>query len=228
MNIRIPLLGLLGSLFVAAAAYAAPELSVEQGVFNFGSIAQGKKVQHTFVIKNTGDATLQIRQLRPSCGCTAATPSSSQIPPGKSAEIKVVFDSTNFSGRMQKSVVVDTNAGKNPSYTLVMDGTVVEALQVSPRTLSLGAIKIGATREVSLNVTNRGNETVKLLSVNTTSPQIKASIKKGTIPVGESGTVEIAVTPQTEARVLSGYVHITTDNPQKKEITVPVYASPTK
>jgi len=225
MNIRIPLLGLLGSLFVATSALAAPELTVEQGAYNFGTVAQGKKVQHTFTIRNTGDSPLQIRQLKASCGCTAASPSSSQVAPGKTAEIKVVFDSTNFAGRVQKSVTMETNA-KN--FTFVLDGNVVEELQVSPRTLSLGQIKIGSTREVLVNVLNRGNAPVRLLSVNTTTPQIKAKIKKGEIKPGETGTVDVDITPQAEARVLSGYVHIITDSEKKKELTVPVYASPSK
>ena len=58
--------------------------------------------------------------------------------------------------------------------------------------------------------------------------QSLAKIRKGDIKPDDTGTLEITVTPQTEARVLSGYVHVTTDNPQKKEVTIPVYASPTK
>ena len=230
MKIHLPVLSLLASLFFAAAACAAPELAVEQGTYNFGSIAQGKKVQHNFSIRNNGDAPLQIKQLNAACGCTAAKPSSSTIPPGRSAEIQVIFDSANFSGKVQKSVTMTTNAGKTPSYTFQMEGVVEELLQVTPRQLSLGPMTSGVAKQVSITVTNKGNSSVKLLSVNTnsTSLQIKSAIKNAEVKPGETGAIELTITARSEAKVLSGYVHIATNNPQKKEITVPVYASVAK
>lgn len=227
MKIHLPAIALMGNLIFAAAALAAPELYVEKGSYDFGTIAQGKKVQHNFVIKNSGDAPLHIKQLNADCGCTAAKPSSSLIPPGKSGEIQVTFDSGNFSGKVQKNVVMTTNAGKTSSYTFKLEAEIEEALQVKPRQLSLGPVAAGATKQATLTVTNKGDSSVKLLSVNVTSNslQIKPTIKKGELKPGESGTVELAVTPRPEARVLSGYVHILTNNPQKKELTVPVYAS---
>jgi len=215
---------------MTAAAFAAAELTVEQGSYNFGSVAQGKKVQHNFVIKNSGDAPLQIKQLNVSCGCTAATPSSSQIPPGKTAEIKVVFDSTNFAGKVQKSVAMVTNAAKNPNYNLIVEGTVLEELQVGPRQVSLGQVKAGSPREVSVTVTNNGTALRRLVSVsaNSNSLQIKATIRKAEVKPGEAGVIDLVITPRSEARVFSGYLHIITDSVQKKEITVPIYGSPAK
>jgi len=230
MKISLPVLALLANLLLAAAACAAPELAVVESNYNFGTVSQGKKVQHNFVIRNSGDAILQIKELNASCGCTAAKPSSSLIPPGKSAEIQVIFDTANFSGKVQKSVSVVTNAGRSPNFTLNLDGNIVEELQVAPRQLSLGPVKPGVAKQASVTVTNRGANSVKLLSVsaNSTSLQIKAVIKKAELKPGETGTIDLAITPRSDAKVLSGYLHIITDSPHKKEITVPVYASAAK
>jgi uncharacterized cupredoxin-like copper-binding protein len=230
MKISMFSLTLLSNCFLAAAAFAAPELTVIEGNYNFGTIPQGKKVQHNFVIKNSGDAPLAIKELVVSCGCTAAKQSSSLIAPGKSAEIQVVFDSSNFSGKVQKSVSLVTNAGKSPNFTFNLDGTIVEALQFSPRQLSLGAIKPGVAKQTTVTVTNREGNTVKLLSVNLTSNtlQLKSSIKKSELKPGETGTVELTITPRSDAKIMSGYLHIVTDSSQKKEITIPVYASVAK
>lgn len=230
MKINLPALALLANLLLAGAACAAPELTVEQGTFNFGTITQGKKVQHNFIIRNSGDAPLQIKQLTAACGCTAAKPSANVILPGRNAEIQVIFDSTNFSGPVQKSVTLTTNAGKAPSFTFNLDGSIVEELQVAPRSLNLGAVGTVTAKQATLTVTNRGAASVKLLSVNVASNslQIKSTIKKAELKPGESGSIELAVTARSDAKVLSGYLHIQTNNPQKKEITVPVYASVSK
>ena len=230
MKIRIQIIALLANLLLASAVLAAPELSVHQGNFNFGTVTQGKKVQHNFVVVNSGDAPLQIRQLSASCGCTAAKPSASVVPPGKSAEIQVVFDSTNFTGAVEKTVAMTTNAGKTPSYTLRLEGNIIEPLQVIPRQLNLGPLKPGVAKQGSLAVTNMGSGNVKLVAVNVTSTafQVKSTIRKGELKPGETGTIELQVTPRPEAKVLSGYLHIVTTSPQKKEITVSIFGTQAK
>ena len=230
MKISLFACALLTNIFLAATAFAAPELTVVEANYNFGTIPQGKKVQHNFVIRNSGDAALQIKEVNVSCGCTAAKPSTSLVAPGKSAEIQVVFDSTNFSGKVQKSVSLVTNAGKAPNYTLNLDGTIVEALQVSPRQLNLGAIKSGTAKQMTITVTNREATSVRLLSASTTSTtlQIKSVIRKGELKPGETGFVDLTITPRGDARIMSGYLHIATDSAHKKEIIVPVYASVAK
>jgi copper(I)-binding protein len=230
MKISLSALLLLSILSVTALAFAAPELTVPEASYNFGTIPQGKKVPHNFVIRNSGDAPLQIKEVTVSCGCTAAKPSSSLIAPGKSAEIQVLFDSTNFTGKVQKSVTLVTNAGKSPNYTLYLDGTIVEVLQVSPRQMNLGPVKPGVAKQTTVTITNRESTSVKLLSVNLTSNtlQMKSVIKKGELKSGETGTIELSITPRPDAKIMSGYLHIMTDSAQKKEITIPVYASVAK
>lgn len=227
MRLRLSVCTLVATLFIVNVACAAPELAVERGNFNFGSVPQGKKVQHTFRIKNSGDAPLQIKKLEAACGCTAVKPSTSVIQPGKSADIEVIFDSTSFSGKVVKTVTMTSNAGKTPSYTFSMEGTVTEELQVTPRQLSLGALNVGAAKQAVISVTNNAGSPVKLLAVNVTSSslQIKPTIKKAELKPGETGTIELAVTARPEAKILSGYLHIITSSAQKKEITVPVYGS---
>lgn len=230
MEFRHILYALLINLLSITTAWAAPELIVDQGSFNFGSVAQGRKVQHTFRIRNGGDAPLRIKKLEASCGCTAVKPSSSVVPPGKSATIEVTFDSSSFSGKVVKTVALTSNAGKSPSYTFSMEGTVTEELQVVPRQLSLGPVSSSFATKGVLKVTNNGAGTVKLLAVNVTSSslQIKPVIRKGELNPGETGTIEVSAQANPEAKVLSGYLHIVTNSAQKKEITVPVYGTMTK
>ncbi len=230
MELRHILYALLINFLTITMAWAAPEVIVDQGNFNFGSVAQGRKVQHTFKIKNGGDAPLQIKKLEASCGCTAVKPSTTVVPPGKSATIEVTFDSTSFSGKVVKTVTLTSNAGKSPSYTFSMEGTVTEELQVVPRQLSLGPVSSSFATKGVLKVTNNGTGKVKLLAVNVTSSslQIKPVIRKAELNPGETGTIEVSAQAKPEAKVLSGYLHIVTSSAQKKEITVPVYGTMTK
>jgi len=210
----------------AAAAIAAPQIAVDRPIYDFGSISQGAKVEHTFVIRNKGDAALTIKSVRPSCGCTAATTSASVIAPGKTGEIKASFNSANYYGAVNKTVTVDSTDAKAPSSILNLKGTVIENIQITPKQLNLGQVKIDATKKATVTVSNRGSKPLNLTTVKSTLPQIAATADKKLLKPGESGTLQVSITPRKGDRLLSGYLSIMTDNPAKPEITVPVYGSP--
>lgn len=116
---RISFTGIIYLLWIDTAT-AAPHIAIDQPTFDFGSIYQGKKVEHVFTIRNKGDAPLTIKSVRPSCGCTAASITTSVIPPGKTGEIKALFNSTNFAGTIHKTVAVDTDDPKLPASMLTL------------------------------------------------------------------------------------------------------------
>ncbi len=213
-------------LAVPTGAFAAPEISVDRPVYDFGSISQGKKVEHVFIIRNKGNTPLTIKSVRPSCGCTAITTSASVIAPGKSGEIKASFNSANYSGTVNKTVTIDSNDPKVPSSILNLKGTVIEEIQITPKQLNLGQVKIDATKKSTVTVSNRGSKPLKLTAVKSTLPQIAPAAEKKLLKPGESTTILVSITPRKGDRLLSGYISIMTDSPAKPELTVPVYGSP--
>ncbi|WP_243372616.1 DUF1573 domain-containing protein [Geotalea sp. SG265] len=226
MKKRSSLLAVVFALSTITAAHAASQVTVPEGNFNFGTIVQGEKLHHTFSIKNTGDSPLSILRVVPSCGCTAANASSPVIQPGRSGEIKIVFDSTNFSGKVTKSIALETNDPKTPSYTLTLNGNIIEEIQITPRQVSLGQIKVGSSARSMVTLINRGNRPLSILSAKAQIPQITAEVSKKQLRTGEAATIEITATPRATDRILSGYLTITTDSPRKSEIIIPVYGSP--
>lgn len=225
---RLLLLVIAGILLLTGPAFAAPVIRVERPVHNFGTITQGNKLDHTFVIRNSGDSPLKIANIRPACGCTAANATVPLVSPGKSSEVKVTFNSANFFGNVSKTIAVETNDPKTPVFTLTLTGNVVEEVAVNPKQLNLGQIKTGNTKSVSLTMENRGTKTIRLISVKSPMPQVVIKTGKNILKAGESTTITVNITPRTEDKMLSGYLSIITDNPAKPEIMVPVYGSPTR
>lgn len=212
-------------LLIAAPALAAPTISVEKSVHDFGTVTQGEKVDHLFAIKNRGDEPLTINQIRSSCGCTAATLSAKTISPGKSGDVKVTFDSTNFAGQVTKTVYLDSNDPRNPSTVLTMQGKVSEIIAVNPRTLNLGSLPAGTRKEVPLILENRGSKPFTITSVHSPMAAIVGTVREGKVSPGRTGEIAVTVTVPREGRFLSGYLTIQTDNPLKREFVVPVYAT---
>ena len=86
-----------------------PQMSLYEKEFNFGSINQGDKVEHTFTFKNTGEADLIISDARASCGCTVPEYPKTAIKPGKTGDIRVKFNSEGKRGQTLKTVTISCN-----------------------------------------------------------------------------------------------------------------------
>lgn len=92
-------------------AKAGATITFEKKSHDFGDIAQGDKVEHTFKFTNTGTEPLVITNVQVTCGCT--TPKGwprDPIMPGNSGEITVGFTSSGKPGRHHKPIKIVSNA----------------------------------------------------------------------------------------------------------------------
>jgi len=87
-----------------------PRIAFELSEFNFDTIAIGEKVMYSFRFTNDGGSPLVIDRVHPSCGCTTLKDWPQQpIQPGEGGSITVEFNSTGFTGPIEKTVQVSTN-----------------------------------------------------------------------------------------------------------------------
>ncbi len=153
----LSVVAVVGTFTECAYADSGPKAVVPQHEFNFGSVPQGQKVEHEFLLRNTGDQDLVIQRIAPSCGCTAAAMSASAVKPGASEKIKVAFNTAGFYGNKTKSVHVLTNSRETPEIVLKMTGVVVRGVNVAPERIEFGDVPPSAsramrTKEFSLEV----------------------------------------------------------------------------
>ncbi len=81
----LALVGLVGVL-----AMAGPIVTVDQPEYDYGTIGLGKMVRHTFTVRNTGDAMLEIFRVRASCGCTTTELIKTRLQPGETVPLEVL------------------------------------------------------------------------------------------------------------------------------------------
>ena len=101
------------------------KMEFEETIYDFGSVKQGTKVNHTYKFTNNGKVPLIITDARSTCGCTVPTYPKIPIEPGKSGEIKVVFDTTNFSERQGKPITITANTYPNKTE-LMIKGDIIK------------------------------------------------------------------------------------------------------
>ena len=111
-------IALLFSFFVLALAFQAqvqqsgPVITFKENSKDFGDITQGQQVAHTFVLTNTGTQPLIISNVAATCGCTVPSWPKEPVAPGKSAEIKVSFNSAGKVGQQNSVVRIYSNASE--------------------------------------------------------------------------------------------------------------------
>ena len=113
--------------------YAQPKIQFEQTTYDFGKIhEEGGKVTGKFVFTNVGNEPLELTNVRPGCGCTAANYTKGQIAPGAQGYIEATYNPYNRPGNFHKNIRVTTNEpqfiedSKTPPHMIFIKGEVIK------------------------------------------------------------------------------------------------------
>lgn len=189
------------------AGEPAPKLEVESKDLDFGEIVHGATTTLKVALKNTGQAPLEIRQVKPSCGCTVAD-FPRVVAPGTAGELSLEFDSAERPpGYQSFRITIYTNDASQKdrgSYCTILNlrgevrtlfrkaphgaffGEVIQGVEAKPRVVKvygLGAAKQGFSLELASEP----------------PPYVKVSITPWASPDGRrrGQEVKVALSPDT-------------------------------
>jgi len=114
-----------GSTDKPSAEGGTPVLTFNEYTYDFGKIAQGEKVTHTFIFTNSGTGTLVVSSVTASCGCTAPKYDTKPIIPGEKGNVEVLFNASGMNGKQTKTITVKSNASV-PVVLLTITAEVTE------------------------------------------------------------------------------------------------------
>jgi hypothetical protein len=104
----------------------APTIYFSETEHDFGKVNEGDKVNYTFNFANKGTSELAIKDIKTSCGCTAALLSQDHLAPGQEGTLKVELNTQNRSGKMSRTVTISSNDPKDPAKVLTIYADVVK------------------------------------------------------------------------------------------------------
>ena len=191
-------------LFVANLVAGSPRIVCDAPKYDFGTVIGGEPISHEFILVNQGDETVKISKIKNCCGLN-----SSIIPmgitPGSNAVCKVVFTTRNRYGQQDKQILIASNDRKHPYYELKMVGTLLRAVDFSPRFIRLGILLPDCEISQIITATNLLAKSVELESVS-------SSIKGITVEVVESAergwTIRLQTAPPLAVGKLNGSIHL--------------------
>ncbi|MFB0566356.1 MAG: DUF1573 domain-containing protein [Candidatus Aminicenantaceae bacterium] len=230
MNKKITLMLIALALLFYFVSYAfgeeASKIKFEEESFNFGNIKQGKVLTHIFIFWNEGNETLKIKNVRSSCGCTAALVSKKKIDPGKKGELKVVFNTKGYQGNVSKYVYVDSNDPKQPVKKLFIEAEIdvppQPKITLDKYSLDVGLLLEGENIKARTKIMNSGelelrvNCSHKNAMFYSEGKKISFPLK---IPSGKSVEIEIEIPSQKRKGLVREYVLIKSNDPNRQSLS---------
>lgn len=207
-----------------APAALAPKMVCPETVYDFGERENDQVVEHHFVVRNEGTLSLEIRNVRASCGCTAVKPTDNVVAPGGQTTIQVRFDLRGRNGRQIKTIFVQSNDPETPNLNLQIQGTIVQGLQAQPATLFFGRVEPGAQRMRPFEILS-GRGPVQIIEAG--SSQTGMIVTRVDPEPGDDGSrhrFELTLDETLPAGTLNGHVFVKTDFGGGREISIPVAA----
>jgi hypothetical protein len=105
---------------------------------NFGTMQLGQTRSHTFVLRNVGDAPLELTAGRPSCKCTVSEFSTAPVLPGETREVLITWTPVGVEEKFRQRAPVFTNDPEKPEIALNIGGRVAEFYKLEPNPLLIG------------------------------------------------------------------------------------------
>ncbi|MGD8779783.1 MAG: DUF1573 domain-containing protein [Ignavibacteria bacterium] len=210
----------------------SPKIVIEDDSHDFGEINEGIVVTHNYIIKNLGDAVLDIAKVKASCGCTAANPSKNKLEPGDSTTIEVKFNTFRRYGQQKKYVYIFSNDPDNPQYRVSFTAIVMRknkdqslneqkpVLKLEKNQHDFGKVEEGKVVSYDLKFSNAGNKKLKIERVKTSCGCTAVLISDKVIEPGKTGEINIKLDTSDRLGKMARTITVFSNDPENPEKTI--------
>ena len=174
---------------VASETGPWPKAAFDETRYAFGKMAVNSKNQHTFVIRNDGEADLIMKEGQPTCKCTTFSLDSRVVKPGE--ETKLVIDWKAGPGpdrAFHHGGDVYTNDPKNSQINFGVEGKIEMPVEMLPNFWNIGKINRDQTGTLQATIGSPLSDQLEIESVE--SPSGTAIVKVSPMNIEELAAAE--------------------------------------
>ncbi|MEZ6032175.1 MAG: DUF1573 domain-containing protein [Planctomycetaceae bacterium] len=161
---------------VASTTGPWPTAVAEKTHFNFGRMAVNSENQHTFVIRNDGDADLLLKTGKSTCKCTTFAVDSTVVEPGEQTQLVIRWKAGEVAEReFHHGGDVYTNDPKSPQINFGVNGAIEMPVEILPNIWNIGRVNQDMTGTLRAAIGSKLTDQFELHPV--ASPSGKVSVK---------------------------------------------------
>jgi hypothetical protein len=123
---------------------------------DFGTVARGAQLTHSFTLTNIYSVPLEITDIRVTCGCVKPTPSTRVLKPQEKAQLNIVMDSSRFSGPKSVTVYVTVGPEFISTASIHLTANARPDVVLNPGQINFGVVGQGQTLTQVLDVEYAG------------------------------------------------------------------------
>ncbi|MBI3850054.1 MAG: DUF1573 domain-containing protein [Verrucomicrobia bacterium] len=217
-----PLLSAASGVSPATVA-SGPRIRFATPEFDFGRVNGGDVVKHEFFFTNVGNQMLEISNVQPTCGCTAAGEWSRTVAPGKSGSIPIQFNSGSYSGPVEKSITVTCNDPTQPAVNLQIKCNIWRPVEVSPQFAVIMVTSESPSNATTVRILNNVNEPLTVSNPESNNRLFTAQLK--TNQPGKEFELIISTVPPLEGANMQGQISLKTSSTNTPVISVTALAN---
>ncbi|MFO0932331.1 MAG: DUF1573 domain-containing protein [Planctomycetota bacterium] len=210
----------------SAPPAAAPRVAFDREAHDFGPAGQEQELRADFRLTNAGTAPLIVKNVRADCGCAGGAVDATELAPGATTTIRVLFRTLTMSGTLHKRIMVDTNDPARPTAELKLKADVFQGVVLAPARFFFGDVAAGSTPSTTMRVVYREGYGTPFKLTGVEAPNLDMTVD--TKPCDDAGWhgYELTAAFKSPAKVgtVSGVVIVRTDDPRFPRFTVPVQA----
>lgn len=215
----------------ASALDKQAKLEISETNFNYGYVVQDASIAHTYWLKNTGNDTLRITDVRPGCGCTKSALRQHDLAAGDSTDVELIFATGRYVSTVQKSATVVANSpGMTPALTFtatpVANPDSIPAVRLSPAILDLDSIPAGAQKKPGqyvLTVKNRTSAPVSLSLVSAPSSLMTVDVPDDPIKPDKDETILVKLSKAAADSAFTKSFTVELSDAAHTRFTVPIF-----
>lgn len=206
-----------------ATNVAGAHIEFNTNVYEFGRVKAGDPVKYTYYFTNTGNALLEVTDVRPSCGCTAAGEWTKKVEPGATGSIPIQFNSANYSGQVFKTITVSCNDKQKPSTVLQLKGTIWKPIELAPAYTVLTIPPDAPSASTTVRIINNMDQPLEVFSPEVNNQSFTAQLK--TNQPGKEFALTISTAPPLNTGNVQGKVTLKTSATNNPVLDVPFWAN---
>ena len=213
------------TMFTSWILNAQPRLELSKPEIDLGTIYSGMPVKGKIEYRNSGKDTLRV-SFHPTCGCTTIKPPKLFLLPKESDYVEFEFNSSGYSGKIEKWISVDSNDPRSPNVGVQFVANVVTDLEPAGSKLSAWVtsnLTVGQTISDTRNFVNSSGHPLAIKGVTTSSPSaLQAIVEQKILKPSES----IAITATVKGErigYMREHIYVQTDSKNQPQVDIPIF-----
>jgi len=173
-----------------------PAVEVDGAAYDFGRMDAKNKGEHSFKLKNVGDALLTLREGGTTCQCAVSELKKVSLYPGESTEVKLTWTAKEFFGPYEQTAKIHTNDPVRPTVILKVTGRITSPLRSAPSEIVFSRLSVGQPAKAEARVFAYSSDSLQIKGHKLLDPETAPLVEVSYAPLG---TEEVAAEPDAKS-----------------------------